>query len=258
MDIRYVTRDKSLHDNVVRVDVDRLNSVLRLMGSLHTSRIDPRPLWDGRSCISRKDGPQANYAEIVAVEPAGIREVVTLETSMGTYLANGLVAHNCLRRIRGAILDAMRANDWVTRSARTRAKALRDAGGDRGMDEAALAAATGLSSVQIRETAAAVAARPFSFDAEPHDVADSSEDVEGAAVVSSVLASVTAALGAMDQSAARLLVLRYYEGLSVADAAAALGVEPEVARELHEEAVLAVHDAMLRSVMLLPAIVQTA
>lgn len=155
----------------------------------------------------------------------------------------------CLRRIRGAILDAMRANDWVTRSARTRAKALRDAGGDRGMDEAGLTAATGLTSKEIRETAAAVAARPFSFDAEPHDVADSSEDVEGAAVVSSVLSSVTAAMGAMDERAARLLVLRYYEGLSVPDAAAALGVEPEVARELHEEAVLAVHDAMLRAVL---------
>lgn len=155
----------------------------------------------------------------------------------------------CLRRIRGAILDAMRANDWVTRSARTRAKQLREAGADRGLPEAELAAATGLTAREIRETTAAVAARPFSFDAEPYDVADAAEDVEGAAVVSSVLGSVTGALAALGGDAQRLLVLRYYEGLTVPEAAAALGMDPDQARELHEEAVLAVHDEMLKAVL---------
>ena len=68
-----------------------------------------------------------------------------------------------LRRIRGAMLDAMRSADWVTRSMRTRAKALREAGQDLGKTEQELSDATGLTSRQIRATAAGVSARPVSF-----------------------------------------------------------------------------------------------
>ena len=153
----------------------------------------------------------------------------------------------CLRRIRGAILDAMRANDWVPRAARTRAKQLRDAGQDQGLSEGELTAATGLTSREIRETVAAVAARPVSIDAEPHDVADST-DVEGAAVVSSVLDAAVVVISGLDEFSRTLLVLRYYEGLTLTAAAELLGVEPDAARLAHERAVLAVHNEMIRVV----------
>jgi RNA polymerase sigma factor for flagellar operon FliA len=153
----------------------------------------------------------------------------------------------CLRRIRGAILDAMRANDWVTRSARTRAKKLRDAG-EGHLGEAELIAATGLSAQEIRDTVAAVAARPVSLDAEPQDVADASEDVEGSAVVTSVLEAVAAAISGLDELSRTLLVLHYHEGLPIPAAAASLGVRPEEARAACERGVCAVHDAMLLAV----------
>lgn len=153
----------------------------------------------------------------------------------------------CTRRIRGAMLDAMRSQDWVTRSARTRAKRLRDHGQDLGIPEEELAARSGLTVEEIRETMAAVAAKPVSIDAEPHDVADEA-DVEGQAVVSSVLGAATTVLSGMGEAAELVLALRYYWNLAVPDIAAVLGVEEDQAAQLHTDAVLAVYDAMLRAV----------
>lgn len=153
----------------------------------------------------------------------------------------------CLRRMRGAMLDWLRSQDWVTRSARTRAKALRDAGQDRGLSDAELAAATGLTEEEVRDTIAAVASRPVSLDAEPYDVA-SADDVEGAAVVGQVLGAVGAVLAALPPRARVILALRYYHGVPVADAAAVAGVEPEEGARLHAEAILKIHDEMLRAI----------
>lgn len=153
-----------------------------------------------------------------------------------------------LRRMRGAILDAMRSQDWVTRSARTKVKRLREAGSEVGATEAQLAAATGLSLSEIREANTALAARPVSFDAEPHDVQDAYVDVEGAAVVATVLDAAATVIDGLDQVSRHLVVLRYYEGMSLAQAAAVVGVEPEAARQSWEKAVVAVHNAMLKAV----------
>lgn len=153
-----------------------------------------------------------------------------------------------LRRMRGAILDAMRSQDWVTRSARTKVKRLREAGSDSGATEAELSAATGLTPTEIREANIALAARPVSFDAEPHDVQDAYEDVEGAAVVATVLDAAAGVIDALDETSRLLVIFRYYEGMSLTQAAATLGIEPGEAKESWERAVVAIHDAMLRAV----------
>jgi RNA polymerase sigma factor for flagellar operon FliA len=153
-----------------------------------------------------------------------------------------------LRRMRGAILDAMRSQDWVTRSARTKVKLLREHGSETGATEAELARATGLSAREIRDASAALAARPVSFDAEPHDVTDATADVEGTAVVSGVLQAATAVVAALPETARYLMVFRYYEGMSLVAAAQLLGVEPDEARRQWESAVLAVYDSMLKAV----------
>jgi RNA polymerase sigma factor for flagellar operon FliA len=152
-----------------------------------------------------------------------------------------------LARMRGAMLDNLRSQDWVTRSDRTRAKAIRDAGQDRGASEAELARATGMSVTEVRSTLAAVSARPVSIDAEPHDVADEA-DVESQAVVSEVLGAVTAVTAALPPEVQVLLALRYYAGRTIADAAAAVGMEPNEAARAHTRAILDIHDAMIRAV----------
>jgi RNA polymerase sigma factor FliA len=153
----------------------------------------------------------------------------------------------CLARMRGAMLDWLRAQDWVTRSDRMRAKQIRDAGQDRGATEGELAAATGMTVELVRSTVAAVAARPVSIDAEPHDVADEA-DVESQAVVGEVLAAVTAAAGALPPQIQVLLAMRYYAGRSIAEAAEILGLDPAQAARWHTDAILAIHDSMLKMV----------
>jgi RNA polymerase sigma factor for flagellar operon FliA len=152
-----------------------------------------------------------------------------------------------MQRMRGAMLDAMRSQDWVTRSARTRAKQLRDAGQDQGRTTAELAAATGMTEAEVRETIALVSRKPVSIDAEPHDVADQ-VDVEGQAVVSSVLEAAAGTMAGLPAAAQVILALRYYGGVPLPDAAGLAGVKEDEAIRLHNEAVLAVHDAMLKAV----------
>lgn len=152
-----------------------------------------------------------------------------------------------LRRVRGAMLDALRSQDWVTRSARTRAKILRDAGQDLGLDEETLARRSGLTVDEVRETLAAVAARPVSLDAEPHDVA-AQAGTESLAVVSSVLQEMLRAVTLREPEARALIVLHYYHGISLADAAGVIGITGEEAVRLHRETVLAAHSAMVRAV----------
>lgn len=152
-----------------------------------------------------------------------------------------------LRRMRGSMLDYLRSRDWVTRSERTRAKALREAGQDRGVGEADLARATGMTVTEIRGTNAAVAARPVSIDAEPHDVAGE-DDVEGQAVVSEVLGALSSVLGRYRDPLRTILVLRYYHSLPFPEIAACTGVEPDKAARLCHSAVLELHGAMMKAV----------
>lgn len=151
-----------------------------------------------------------------------------------------------LRRVRGAMLDALRAQDWVTRSARTRAKALREAGQDQGLTDQELALASGMSVEEVRETVAAVAARPVSLDAEPHDV-PAAEGTESRVVVSSILAAAVSELRRCSPYARAVVVLRYYHGCTNAEAAAVLGAEEADVARWHEAAVTAVREAMARA-----------
>jgi RNA polymerase sigma factor FliA len=153
----------------------------------------------------------------------------------------------CLRRMRGSMLDYLRSQDWVTRSARTRAKALRTAGQDQGRTEAELAEKSGLSVKEVRATIAAVSSRPVSIDAEPYDVAGPA-DVEGQAVVGEVLAAVARVMSTLPAVAQVVLALRYYHGRPIAEAAQLAGVTVDEAARRHQEAILAIHEAMLRTV----------
>lgn len=155
----------------------------------------------------------------------------------------------CLRRIRGAMLDAMRSQDYVTRSVRSRARQLREAGHDLGRSEAELAAATGLSRRQIRDTLSGVAARPVSFDAEVHDVPEFG-GTESRVVVASILDAVAGALDGLDAETQVVIALRFHQGLDFAEIASKLGTDKDRVEHLHNAGVRAVHGVMLRAVTL--------
>ena len=183
---------------------------------------------------------------------AAARWPVYCESNHYDPRATNYFAAYALRRIRGSMLDAMRSQDWVTRSMRSRAKALREAGQDLGKTEAELAEQTKLSPRQIRDTLAGVAARPVSLDSlqaegTPHDVPDPG-DTESQAVVSGILDQVVRAMDALDAETQVILAFRYHRGLEFGRIAELLGTDEQRVTELHNAGVLAIHAVMLRSV----------
>lgn len=150
----------------------------------------------------------------------------------------------CLRRIRGSMLDYMRSRDWVTRADRARVKqvaAVLLQGGLMSEEETAVAA--GISVGEMRAALAAAAARPVSMDAEPCEVGDET-DVESSALVSAALAAALARVMALPAWERELVVLRFWHGLPVQEAALVAGVDEDDAAQSVTEAALAVREAL--------------
>jgi hypothetical protein len=80
---------RSNSDNCLRAEVSERRASMELMGRVRPRRLMPRSaeIWDG--------GQVTGSVRVVSVESVGVREVVSLGTSTGTYIANGLVSHNC-------------------------------------------------------------------------------------------------------------------------------------------------------------------
>jgi hypothetical protein len=75
----------------LKIEVFNRWASAELLGRVRPRRLMPRSqeVWEG--------GQVTGSARVVSVEPAGVREVVSIGTSTGTYIANGLVSHNCGR-----------------------------------------------------------------------------------------------------------------------------------------------------------------
>lgn len=146
----------------------------------------------------------------------------------------------------GSIMDYKRGQDWVSRTIRTRARSLREAGQDLGLSEAQMAEATGLSREQVAETLAAMAQRPVGFDPVEHDMRDAA-DTESHAVVDDLLAEAVETLRSLPLQAQFVCILTFYSGMPVRQAAAVLGIDPAQAQALQQEGVLAVHQALTRA-----------
>jgi RNA polymerase sigma factor for flagellar operon FliA len=152
-----------------------------------------------------------------------------------------------LRRMRGSVMDFLRASDWATRSARQRAKRLQAAGGGTGMTHAELAAVTGMTVAQVRQTEAAVACKPVSLDEGDRDIPEA-QDVEAQAAMRLLLEQVAAVRWRLSPAAQVVLALRYYEGRELAAIAEALGLAVTEVSALHDEGVRAVHGSVLAAV----------
>lgn len=146
----------------------------------------------------------------------------------------------------GSILDYMRAQDWVTRTVRNRSRALRDAGQDQGRTEAELAAGSGMTRRQVSDTLAAMARRPVGFDPVEHDVPDNA-DTESGAVVADLLGTAVRSLRSLPPQAQLATALTFYHGMSAKQAAEVLGADAAEVATWQQQAVLAVHQALLEA-----------
>jgi len=168
------------------------------------------------------------------------------------------------RRVKGALYDWARGQDWLTRSQRQRVKLLEAAAEDAGpgADAAGLAAAAGLAEDEARDALAAQAAGPMHLDpllldddvgrlrdqTEIIHLRDQAGDVESTVVVGSVLAAVTEVISSLPWPQLGLLVAVYLHGLPVREYAEAVGISKDEAHALHKSTVLEIHDVMLGAV----------
>lgn len=149
-----------------------------------------------------------------------------------------------VRRVRGALIDAIRSSDWATRSLRTRARQIQEVSGGKTLPDAEVAARTGLSIKDVRTTRRGMAQRPVSMEAEDLDPY-ASDDVESSAFTSLVLSEVVRAVHELDVTHQAVLALHYYAGLQLQQVAKSMGITETRASQLHAHAVLTVHAAML-------------
>lgn len=149
----------------------------------------------------------------------------------------------CSRRIRGAVLDFLRASDWASRSLRARHKALVDAAGGEQVSDRELARRTRTSVHQVRATLAGMSARPVSLEVEGVDPG-SGVTVEGQVESSAMLAFFVEAVRSLEDQQGLVVVLKYYRGWELREVAGLLGVSESRVSTLHTEALLSLHEKM--------------
>lgn len=153
-----------------------------------------------------------------------------------------------VQRVNGALIDAIRASDWATRSLRTRAKALQEAGQDKGVSEQELADRSGLSIKDVRATIQDMSQRrPMSIEAEELDPM-SRVGVESDAFTTSLLGTVVETIRDLEPEEQVVLTLHYFKGLQLQQVAKAMGISESRASQLHSRAVIAVHEQMVTAV----------
>lgn len=152
-----------------------------------------------------------------------------------------------VRRVRGALMDAIRQADWATRSLRTKAKAIQQANAqERGLSEQEVAERAGLSVEQVRATRRDMAHRPVSLEAEELDPA-SIQNVESSAFTSTILTAVVAIIRALPTEQQVVVALHYHRGMQLQEIAKTMGITESRASQLHARSVTTIHAAMLQA-----------
>ncbi len=156
------------------------------------------------------------------------------------------------RRIKGAIIDKARAEDYVPRSRRAKITKIRDADPDESKTDEQVASATGLSVQEVLQARADAVSRPVLNDpqlwAAAHNQPVEPEDVESAAAVSLVLAAAVAAMRTLPPAVQVVLALHYYREEKLATVAERLGLTTEEVTQHHKAGVVAVYAALRRAV----------
>lgn len=80
-------------DNVV---VHGVPNILKVLGTLRPARFLSRAaeIYDGAAIVG---GRQFDERQVVSVEPIGYQEVVAIQTSTRTLIADGYMSHNCIQ-----------------------------------------------------------------------------------------------------------------------------------------------------------------
>ena len=77
--------------DVHRFHMFAMNEIMRLLGSVKPSRWRDLDWWDGKALPSNNGGVWPRVREII---PLGKRTMIDIQTSTGTFVANGFISHN--------------------------------------------------------------------------------------------------------------------------------------------------------------------
>lgn len=209
----------------------------------------------------RKTPPQVDLDDLISYGTLGLIRAVEhydpeRQTSFETYAVNS---------IRGVILDELRTLDWAPRSLRRKQRELDKATGilaaelGREPSGAELALRVERTEEEVRHTQRATeAAKPWSLD-EPDDQEASSRNVVSRydhmedrcapdplrmserAVVLAELARLIRSMRGQEQL---VIVLYYYERMTLAQVGAVVGVPESRASQIHTEAMMKVRDTL--------------
>ncbi len=160
-----------------------------------------------------------------------------------------------ISRIKGAILDELRATDWVPRSVRAKVRAIERASGalaarlGRAPTEAELAAELSMSVPELARTLGRVsylglAALDELIGSEGETatigdtIADPADGPGASYEVVEMRELVAGAVGTLPEREKVVLTLYYYEGLTLADIGEVIGVTESRVSQIHTKAVL--------------------
>lgn len=164
-------------------------------------------------------------------------------------------------RIRGAIYDRLRSNDWATRSLREKSRKINLANIQAdGVDltNAELAEITGLTEKEVRDTLTGMSRAPVSLDsvvapwtedgtnltsAGSSQLSDA-EDTESSVSVNALLETFADAVKALPYEQRLVIVLHYHQGLELKKAAALMGITDTVVSAYHTSAVISLLDSL--------------
>ena len=87
---------------VNKIVLSRTDEILKLIGITRPTRFLNRDWWEGKKTPPIKSG---TFSTIVKIECIGEREVIDLQTSIKTFIAEGYVSHNSTHKILDMIVD---------------------------------------------------------------------------------------------------------------------------------------------------------
>lgn len=200
--------------------------------------------------------PQVEMDDLVSLGYGGlIKAADRYDASMGQF------DKYASSKIRGAMIDGLRKMDWAPRSVRRQARAIeqaRDAlrnrlGREVSVEE--VAEETGLDPEDVALLDAEVhAAKSASLDEvssmsqdgfNRHDyVTEGEESVEETAHLSHVARALLVVISAYDAREQLLLVLHYFEGISLAQIGEMLGISESRASQIHTRVVMDLREHM--------------
>jgi RNA polymerase sigma factor for flagellar operon FliA len=215
--------------------------------------------WPLVTYAARRSAASMPHAEVAVLESHGalglLQGIETFDVSRG-FKAETFLVH----RIRGAILDALRDEDFAPRTVRTQSKKLEVARyalmGElcRDPTEAELAAKLGLTVDQLRAhyaEAGNLVVESLSYSSEEGDLTvgdrlvSRAENPEDAYELVEYKNSLAAAICTLPERSYVIFVLHYLEGLSMGDIARVLNITESRTSQIHVRAIVELRQNLL-------------